>query len=91
MRKARLDFSKKQFRKICEYAVHYEFCCCYLCGQPILEGQRWNLDHVRPRSKGGKTTPDNLRPTHYDCNQAKADMSLKQYRQIQQTLKDKQK
>lgn len=83
--------SKKQFRKICEYAIHYEFCYCYLCGEPIRLGQKWNLDHVRARAKGGKTTPDNLRPTHYDCNNAKADLSVAQFRQIQQTIKQKEK
>ncbi len=82
--------TKREFRKICEYAVHYEFCYCYLCGRPILPGQEWNLDHVWPYSKGGPTTPDNLRPVHYDCNQAKADLSLAQFRKIQE-LKEKQK
>ena len=83
--------SKKQFRKLCEYAVRYEFCYCYLCGEPILQGQKWNLDHIKPRSKGGETTPENLRPTHYDCNSAKADLTLGQYRQIIQTINNKQK
>jgi 5-methylcytosine-specific restriction endonuclease McrA len=78
--------SKKQFRKLCEYAIHYQFCYCYLCGKPILEGQHWNLDHIIPRSKKGQTTPENLRPVHYDCNTAKADLSLGQYRQIQQII-----
>lgn len=82
--------SKKQFRKLCEYAIRYEFCYCYLCGQPITAEQKWNLDHVRCRAKGGKTVPSNLRPTHYDCNQAKADLTLWQYRQIQQLI-NKQK
>lgn len=86
--------SKKQFRKLCEYAIHYEFCYCYLCGQPITEKQHWNLDHVVPRAKKGQTTPENLRPVHYDCNSAKADLSLGQYRQIQQLIlkqREKQK
>lgn len=78
--------SKKQFRKMCEYAIHYQFCYCYLCGQPITADQHWNLDHIKPRAKFGKTTPENLRPVHYDCNQAKADLSLGQYRQIQQLI-----
>lgn len=82
--------SKKEFRRICGYAVHYEFCMCYLCGLPIIDGQKWNLDHVRPASKGGKTTPENLRPVHCDCNQAKADLSLAQFRKIQE-LKERQK
>lgn len=71
---------------MCEFAVHYQFCYCYLCGQPILEGQKWNLDHIKPRSKGGKTEADNMRPTHYDCNQAKADLTIGQYRQIRQII-----
>lgn len=86
--------SKKQFRKICEYAVHYGFCYCYLCGQPILEGQHWNLDHIVPRAKKGQTTPSNLRPTHYDCNSAKSDLTIGQYRQIQKLIskqREKQK
>lgn len=83
--------SKRQFRKLCAYAVHYKICYCYLCGEPILEGQKWNLDHVKPRSKGGKTEADNLRPTHYECNSAKADLTLGQYRQIIQTINNKQK
>lgn len=78
--------SKKQFRKICEYAVHYGFCYCYLCGEPIVEGQKWNLDHVVARAKKGQTVPENLRPTHYECNSAKADLTLGQYRQIQQLI-----
>lgn len=92
MKRSKEAISKKQFRRICEYAVAFEFCYCYLCGEPILHGQRWNLDHIKPRSKGGKTTPDNLRPTHYDCNEAKSDLTLKQYRLIQHmALKDWQK
>lgn len=83
--------SKKQFKKIVEYSVHYHFCYCYLCGEPITPGQKWNLDHVYPRSKGGKTDPSNLRPTHYDCNQAKADMSLAKFRQIQRALLDEER
>lgn len=78
------QISKKQFRKICEYAVHYHFCYCYLCGSPILEGQRWNLDHVFPKSKGGKTEASNLRPVHYWCNSAKGNMTIEQWRQQQE-------
>lgn len=85
MSQKKLDkISKKQFREIVEYAVHYHFCYCYLCGEPILPGQHYNLDHVIPRSKGGPTEPHNLRPTHCNCNQAKADMLLHDFRRIQQ-------
>lgn len=82
--------SKKRFREIVEYSVRYHFCYCYLCGEPILPNQKWNLDHVYPRSKGGKTEPSNLRPTHYDCNQAKADLTLSKFRQIQRIFQNKE-
>lgn len=75
--------SKKQFKEVVEYAIQYRFCYCYLCGEPILPGQKHNLDHVVALSKGGATEPSNLRPTHYDCNQAKADLSLADYRRLQ--------
>mgnify|MGYP002516074397 CR=1 FL=1 len=81
-----MDISKKQFRKLCERAIYYGFCYCYLCGEPIVKGDKWNLDHIRPRAKGGLTVPDNLRPVHVDCNQAKKDMYLGEYRQIQQII-----
>lgn len=83
--------SKKEFRELAGYAIHYRFCYCYLCGKPILPNEEWNLDHVRPRSKGGKSDSSNLRPTHYECNQAKGNMSIAKFRQIQQCLKDKEK
>lgn len=83
--------SKREFRKICEYAVSYGFCYCYLCGQPITPDQKWNLDHVRCKSKGGKTEPSNLRPVHYQCNQDKADMPLGMYRLKQLLTQNKGK
>lgn len=78
--------SKKQFREIVEYAIRYHFCYCYLCGEPILPGQSHNLDHVIPRSKKGPTEPSNLRPVHSRCNQAKADLSLAEFRRVQQYM-----
>ncbi len=80
--------TKREFKKICELAVHYDMCYCYLCGQPIRPWHRWNLDHVKPVALGGRTEVDNLRPVHYDCNQAKADLTLAQFRTIQE-LADK--
>lgn len=53
---------------------------CWLCGReidtrPEKDGgppprTRWSfsVDHVDPRSKGGKTTLTNARPAHYGCN-----------------------
>jgi 5-methylcytosine-specific restriction endonuclease McrA len=42
---------------------------CWLCHRPIGSQERMTLDHVLPKSKGGKRTRDNLRPAHFKCNQ----------------------
>jgi len=48
---------------------------CYLCGK---EHQSWDnhnvsVDHVIPKSKGGKNTPDNIKVTCFTCNSKKSD------------------
>lgn len=40
---------------------------CWLCGKHI-EHADMTLDHVIPLSRGGKTTPGNLRLAHAKCN-----------------------
>ncbi|MEM9054831.1 MAG: HNH endonuclease [Pseudomonadota bacterium] len=56
---------------------------CALCGEPMLRNrfeaphariwdkQRATLDHILPRSKGGKDAPENLQLTHAHCNKIK--------------------
>lgn len=40
------------------------------------EGRSWSIDHIIPRSRGGKDEIDNLQPTHYECNHSRGNMSL---------------
>jgi len=40
---------------------------CHLCGE-FVHPTEASRDHVRPRSKGGKTTWDNLKLAHKSCN-----------------------
>lgn len=40
---------------------------CQLCGEPVERGDV-HLDHIHPRSRGGKDTIDNLQVTHSTCN-----------------------
>jgi 5-methylcytosine-specific restriction endonuclease McrA len=50
---------------------------CHLCGHPIdLHAEprtRWSfsVDHLIPRSKGGKSTLTNSAPAHYGCNSSR--------------------
>lgn len=52
---------------------------CYLCGGEIPRDLAWphprsgTVDHVHPVSAGGPDTDDNLRASHWACNQDKAD------------------
>lgn len=44
---------------------------CYHCGVQLPA--RWEIDHLTPRSKGGRHTFDNLVPSCVACNQDKSD------------------
>ena len=50
------------------------FACCY-CGRHARE-VKLHVDHVVPWSKGGATTPENLRTACQDCNLGKSDRLL---------------
>ena len=41
---------------------------CALCRGPVADIADANLDHIVPRSAGGRATLDNLQPTHIMCN-----------------------
>lgn len=41
---------------------------CGLCRGPVLDIADANLDHILPRSRGGRATLDNLQPAHITCN-----------------------
>lgn len=47
---------------------------CGLCGMPVDFALRYpdpmsaSVDHILPKSLGGRTTPSNLRLAHQSCN-----------------------
>jgi hypothetical protein len=51
---------------------------CHLCDNyvPLLEASR---DHVLPRHDGGKTTWDNIRLAHKECNSRRGHRDVKEY------------
>lgn len=59
------------------YAVH-GYNKCYYCGEELNTKNR-TLDHIYPRSWGGISLPDNLRPSCKTCNQKKSDMTPTQF------------
>jgi hypothetical protein len=44
---------------------------CVYCGRGEVDGQRLHVDHLRPVSRGGQTTMDNLVTACEDCNLGK--------------------
>ncbi len=46
-------------------------CRCQICGSEQSDGVKLHVDHIKPVSKGGKTTRDNLRTLCDRCNQGK--------------------
>ena len=46
---------------------------CAICGRGQEDGVKLHVDHIKPVSKGGRTTPDNLRTLCQDCNLGKSD------------------
>jgi len=49
---------------------------CQYCGD---KSKNLTIDHVVPKSRGGKHTFENCTTACIDCNQAKADMSLREW------------
>lgn len=60
------------FRKRMWIRQHYR---CGICGrqirQRVLFKDEINIDHIRPRSHGGTSEPENLQVVHMACNQLK--------------------
>jgi len=48
------------------------FRCC-ICGAKATDGVRLEVDHIKPISKGGKSTDDNLQTLCERCNKGKSD------------------
>lgn len=59
---------------------------CYICGKS-LKNEEITLDHIIPKSRGGKDTLDNLATCCFSCNNLKADMSLEEFKYCIELLK----
>ena len=49
--------------------------CCGICGKKIEDNP--TIDHIIPKSLGGKSTLDNLQLAHDSCNQNKRSEFIK--------------
>lgn len=51
---------------------------CFYCHEPIDEFSR-TIDHLYPKSRGGKLSNSNKVPCCYACNQLKGNMTVKEF------------
>lgn len=51
---------------------------CFYCGKP-LDFENFHLDHFIPKASGGKIA-NNLVPSCPDCNIAKSDLTIEEFR-----------
>ena len=49
---------------------------CTICGQGEEDGAIIEIDHLRPRSRGGEDVPDNLRATCRACNRIRGNRAM---------------
>ncbi len=60
-------------RSLADYLFEKQRGLCEICHDPIKKSDRqfWNIDHIIPKSKGGRWEIDNLQVTHRECNTQK--------------------
>ncbi len=65
---------------------------CFICEEAIdLKRDKWEIDHIIPRSKGGKDDENNYGLTHEPCNRNKSDADLRIARLMSKYEKIKEK
>lgn len=52
---------------------------CVYCGILVYERENLNIDHIIPKSKGGKTKFDNLIPSCKSCNSFKGALTASEF------------
>lgn len=79
MKRSRVNpVSEKQKEENVRWAAFreaIEYLCapliCGLCDLPITSKQRWDLDHIVSRARGGPNTINNAQPVHRACHTQK--------------------
>lgn len=75
-----IEISKKQFKKICEMQIETKTAYCCLCGKLIHKKDEYNIEHLHPRSRGGKDSVENWRVAHKTCNSKKGALTFEEWK-----------
>lgn len=58
--------------------IYFGGCCAY-CGSTPRRNKKMTKDHLKPISKGGLTSPDNIIPACFSCNSSKGAEDFKEW------------
>ena len=73
-RRSKIDYERSLMTSSLRYDIlKRDHGRCVLCGASPEDGVKLHVDHIIPVSKGGKTTPENLRTLCDRCNIGKKD------------------
>ena len=66
---------------------------CIYCGRGVEDGAKLEIEHIVPKSKGGKEKESNLATACFECNRGKFDVLLKaeQIRKLKKRIKNNTK
>lgn len=73
--------TKKEFKKICEMHIRMKTAYCCLCEKPIYKINDYNIEHLQPRSRGGRDDVSNWQICHKTCNAKKGALTLEEFKQ----------
>lgn len=71
-RQEQADFSYADLKRFFRVSLWDRSHKCMGCGKPIATFDEATLDHIIPRSKGGRTRLSNLQLMHAKCNSDKS-------------------
>lgn len=69
-RKPRLNIKLTPRRRVMLARQGY---LCPICKKSLVDGKKLDVDHIRPKSKGGSNTLGNCQVVHASCNRIKGD------------------
>ena len=82
-RRIKREYAERAYRKMKQALLDRDGDVCAWCGEVMedpISGQSTHIDHIIPKSKGGKGSiyklppDDNLRLLHADCNIERSDV-----------------
>lgn len=100
--KSATEYNICRFRKLYRIALaNHVYPECPYCHKPIVTQEDLTIDHIIPRSKGGKDDVENLQPMHKACNSEKGctvpettkcdEVPIKKYRRNHHKPKNKER